>query len=191
MYQSQKDPFCLIILYDILFYFIHVHIAPGQGETALGDNFLWKQKGLITLMTGCMFKNLYICPLIVCTFFMILYMYIASAGQITHLGQSFDVNRKASSLYTHIHDLIKVYSPGAGTDNPKGHNFDVNRNILRLRSFVTSFKIISLKSDFMHIFLMILYMYIAPGQGQTTPFVPSLKINLFEHIYFSCFNTCI
>ena len=40
LYQFQKDPFCLIILYDILFYFIHVDIAPGQEETTLGDNFL-------------------------------------------------------------------------------------------------------------------------------------------------------
>ena len=30
-------------------------------------------------------------------------------------------------------------------------------------------KKISLKSDFMHFFFMILYMYIAPGQGQTAP----------------------
>ena len=31
LYQFQKDPCCFIILYDILFYFIHVHIyiAPG------------------------------------------------------------------------------------------------------------------------------------------------------------------
>ena len=35
-----EDPFCLIILYDILFYFIHVYIAPGQEETTLGDKFL-------------------------------------------------------------------------------------------------------------------------------------------------------
>ena len=36
--QFQKDPFHLIILYDILFYFIHVYIAPGKEETTLGDN---------------------------------------------------------------------------------------------------------------------------------------------------------
>ena len=43
LYQFQKDPFCLIILYDILFfffYFVHVYKAPGQKETTLGDNFL-------------------------------------------------------------------------------------------------------------------------------------------------------
>ena len=41
--------------------------------------------------------------------------------------------------------------------------------ILSLRSFVASFKKISLKSDFIHFFFMILYMYIALGQGQTVP----------------------
>ena len=39
LYQFQKDPFCLIILYDILFYFMHIYIAPGQEETTLGDIF--------------------------------------------------------------------------------------------------------------------------------------------------------
>ena len=56
---SRKIPFALyIIWYDILFYFIHVYIAPGQEEITLGDNFLWKQKGLITLITGCMFQKI-------------------------------------------------------------------------------------------------------------------------------------
>ena len=58
LYQFKKDLFCLIILYDILLYFIHVDIAPGQEETTLGDIILCKQKGLITLNTGCMFKKI-------------------------------------------------------------------------------------------------------------------------------------
>ena len=59
LYQFQKDPFCLIILYDILFYFIHVYIAQGQEETTLGNIFFWwKQKGLLTLITGCMFQKI-------------------------------------------------------------------------------------------------------------------------------------
>ena len=37
LYQYQKDHYCLIILYDILFYFITVYIAQ---KTTLGDNFL-------------------------------------------------------------------------------------------------------------------------------------------------------
>ena len=53
----------------------------------------------------------------------------------------------------------------------RGQSFDVNRNVLSLHSFVASFKQISLKSDSIQLynFFMILYMYIAPGQGQITP----------------------
>ena len=39
LYQFQKDPFCLNISYDILFYFICIYIAPAQGETTLGESF--------------------------------------------------------------------------------------------------------------------------------------------------------
>ena len=38
-------------------------------------------------------------------------------------------------------------------------------------------KEISLKSDFMQFFFMILYMYIAPGQGQTAPRGQSFNVN--------------
>ena len=55
-------------------------------------------------------------------------------------------------LYTFFHDLINVYSRRSGADNPRGQNFDVNRNLLSLQSFATSFKQISLKSDFIQFF---------------------------------------
>ena len=73
------------------------------------------------------------------------------------------------TLYISFHDLINVHSRRSGADNPGGQNFDVNRNLLSLWSFATSFKTISLKSGFIQFFFMILYMYIAPGQGMTTP----------------------
>ena len=38
-------------------------------------------------------------------------------------------------------------------------------------------KKISLKSDFMQFFFMILYMYIVPGQGQTAPRGQSFNVN--------------
>ena len=41
LYQVQKYLFCLIILYDILFHFIHVYKAPGQGQTAIGAFFIF------------------------------------------------------------------------------------------------------------------------------------------------------
>ena len=66
--------------------------------------------------------------------------------------------------------LYMYIAPGQGLTTSWGRNFDVNRNILILWSFVASFKKISSKSDFIQFFFfMILYMYIAPGQGQTAP----------------------
>ena len=50
------------------------------------------------------------------------------------------------------HDFIHVYSPGAVDNSPWGRNFLFKRNILSLRSFVASFKNISLKSDFIPFF---------------------------------------
>ena len=97
-----------------------------------------------------------------------------STGRPHHYGHLLQVYKESLqplTLYTSFHDLINVYSRRSGADNPRGQNFDVNRNLLSLQSFATSFKKISLKSDFIHFFFMILYMYIhvAPGQGLTTP----------------------
>ena len=41
---------------------------------------------------------------------------------------------------------------GQGQTTHRGQNFDVKRNLLSNRSFATSFKKISLKSDFIHVF---------------------------------------
>ena len=40
----------------------------------------------------------------------------------------------------------------SGADNARGQNFDVHKNLLLLRAFATSFKKISLKSDFIQFF---------------------------------------
>ena len=82
--------------------------------------------------------------------------------------------------------------PGQGLTTPWGRNFDANRNILSLRSFVTSFKTISLKSDFTHFFFIILYMYIAPGQAQAAPKGQSFDGNknvLSLHSFVASFKT--
>ena len=57
-----------------------------------------------------------------------------------------------------------------------GTNVDVNRKPLSLCPFVASFKTISLKYDFKHI-LNDLYMYIAAGQGQKTPWGQTFDVN--------------
>ena len=79
--------------------------------------------------------------------------------------------------------LYMYIAPGQGLTTPWGRNFDVNRNILSLRSFVASFKKISLKSDFIQFFFTILYMYIAPGQGQTDKILMSTEMSChFIHL---------
>ena len=131
-----------------------------------------------------------------------------STGRPHHYGHLLQVYKESLqplTLYTSFHDLINVYSRRSGADSPRGQNFDVNRNLLSLQSFATSFKKISLKSDFIQFFFMIFYMYIhvAPGQGLTTPrgrnfyvnrnilsfwsFVASFKKNLFEVWFYAIF----
>ena len=70
----------------------------------------------------------------------------------------------------------------------------VNRNILSLWSFVASLKKICFKSDFIHFFSMILYMYIALGQGQTAPRGQSFDVNrnvLSLHSFAAKFKKCL
>ena len=91
---------------------------------------------------------------------------------------SFVASLQPLTLYTSFHDLINVYSRSSGEDKPRGQKFYVNRNLLSLRSFATSFKKFSLKSDFIHFFFfMILYMYIALGQGLKTPWGRNFDVN--------------
>ena len=56
----------------------------------------------------------------------------------------------------------------SGADNHRRQNFDVNRNLLSLRSFASSFKNISLKSDFILFFHDFIHVY-SPGTGAGKP----------------------
>ena len=122
------------------------------------------------------------------------YMYIAPGqGQTTPWGQNFDVNRNSISLcqfvasfkkkslgslifyhfYIYIfNDFIHVYSPRAY--NPFGTNFWCQQKALITLPICCKFKTRNL---ILYTFLMILYMYIAPGQGQTTPWGQTFDVN--------------
>ena len=94
-------------------------------------------------------------------------------------------------LHTSFHDLINVYSHRSEADNHRGQNFDVNRNPLSLQSFATSLKKNLFEVRFWTIFFMILYMYIAPGQGQTAPKGQSFDVNrnaLSLHLFVASFK---
>ena len=80
-------------------------------------------------------------------------------------------------LYNFFHDFIHVYSPGAGADNPLGTKFWCQQKCL-----VTSFNCCKFQKNifevwFYTIISMILYMYIAPRQGQTVPRGQNFNVN--------------
>ena len=116
---------------------------------------------------------------------MILYMYIVpEQGQATSWWQTFDVNRKPISLCPFVaslknkclevwfyiyffHVSTYVYSPWQGQTIHWGQNFDDNRKAFSLCPYTASFKMISSKSDFIHILNDFIHVY-SPGQGQKT-----------------------
>ena len=57
---------------------------------------------------------------------------------------------------------------GQGQTTICGQNSDVNRKALSLGPFVASFKKISLKSDFIHIFACFIHVY-SPGPAADNP----------------------
>ena len=59
-------------------------------------------------------------------------------------------------------------APGQGQTARSGQNFDVNRKALSFYPFVTSFKEISLKSDFIQFFHDLIHVY-SPGAGGIQP----------------------
>ena len=158
-------------------------------------------------------------------FFMILYMYIAPGQGQTEPGeQSFDVNRIVLSLHSFVpsfknmslksdfiqflfHDLIHIYSPGAGADSPQGTKFWCQQEGLITLPICCKFQRNLFEVWFYIIFFMILYMYIALGQGQTAPgeqsfnvnrnvlslhsFVPSFKKSTWSLILYNFFHDLI
>ena len=124
--------------------------------------------------------------MILYTFLMILYMYIAPGqGHKTPWEQTFDVNRKPLSFRPFVasfkqislnSDFIHIFlsffhmyiTPGQGQTTLCGQNSDVNRKALSLCPFVASLKKISLKSDFIYIFACFIHVY-SPGAGADNP----------------------
>ena len=160
-----------------------MYIAAGQGQTTPGD------KILMSTETSCHFSHLL---------------------QVSKkISLKSDFIQFFSLFYTCIYMYLSI-AASQGQTTPRGRNFYVNRNILSLWSFVASFKKNLFEVWFYAIFFMILYMYIAPGQGQTAPRGQSFNVNRnvlsfhsfdasfkkmplksdFIH-FFSWLNTCI
>ena len=82
--------------------------------------------------------------------------------------------------------LYMYIAPGQGLTTLWGGNFDVNRNILSFRSFVASFKEISLKSDFIPFFHDLIHVYSSGAGGIQPPgdkvFMSTETSCLFGHL---------
>ena len=74
--------------------------------------------------------------------------------------------------------ILYIYiAPGQGQITPWWQNFNVNRKALSPCPFVASLKKKLLEVWFYTHFKMMLYMYIAPEQGQTTPWGQNYDVN--------------
>ena len=137
---SVKKSLWRLILYNF-FIILYMYIVPEQGQTAPGDKVLMSTK------TSCHFihllqvskKSLQSLILYNC-FIYLIRVYSPRAGLDSPQGTKFWCQQKrhvtsficykfqkqclwSLILYNLFHDLIHVYSPGAGTDSPQGTTF--------------------------------------------------------------------
>ena len=113
---------------------LYMYIAPGQGTNFDVNRNVLSVHASVTSLKNNVFEAWFYT-----IFFMIYYMYIASGQgmkaprdkilmstgrpyQFTHLLR-FKKNLFEVWFYTFFHDLIHVYGPGAGTENPQGTKF--------------------------------------------------------------------
>ena len=138
--------------------FHHMYIAPGRGRQSIGDKILMATEKPFLFAHMLQVSKWSLRNLILYTFLMVLYMYIApEQGWKTPWGQTFDVKQKAlitSTIcckfqtnlfefwfYTHFLMFLHMYiAPGQGQTTLCGQNHDVNRKALSLCPFVASFK---------------------------------------------------
>ena len=126
-----------------------LNIALGYGaHNLLGPKILCQQEGLITMVICCKFKKESLQPL---------------------------------TLYTSFHDLINVYSHRSGADNPRGPR---DKSLMSTETSCHLDHLLQVKKKtkkhfvwFYTIFFMILYMYISPGKGLTTPWGQNFDVN--------------
>ena len=188
--------------------FFHKYIAPDRGRQPIGDkNFMTTERPFLFAhmlqVSKWSFRNL-----ILYIFLMIFYMYIVPGqGQKTPWGQTFDVNRKPLPLQPfvasfkqinlnsdliHIFNVLpQVHSPGVGADNPLWTKFWCQQKGLVTLPICCKFK----KNifGFYTYYCLLLYMYIAPGQGQNFYFnlnllsLWSFAVSFFHKMTFQQF----
>ena len=169
--------------------FIHVYSPRAGTDSPLGTKFWCQQKFLISLPICCQFKKKISLKSDFLPFFMCFFhMYIAQGRDRQHIGDKILMTTERPFLFAHMlqvskwslwnlthfyNDFIHV-SYGAREYNPLGTNFWCQQTALITLPIQFKFK---KRNLILYTFWMILYMYIAPGQGQTTPWGQTFDVN--------------
>ena len=177
--------------------FIHVYNPRAGEDNPLETNVDVNRKPLWLCPFAANFKT------ISTHFFMFFHMYIApgrgrqtpgvkilmSTERPYHFDHLLQVLKKSLwtlILYTFFNVFSHVYSPGAGADNALGSKFWSQQKGFITLTICCKFKKQSLSTMILYIFLIILYMNIAPGQEQTNPcgqiFMSTERPYHFDHL---------
>ena len=169
-----------------------MYIAPGRGRQPTEDkNFMTTERHFLFAhmlqVSKWSLRNL----ILYTRFHYFIHVYSPEARADKPLGSKFWCQQKAittsticcknislNSDFIHIFScFFHVYNPGAGADNPLWTKFWRQQKGLITLPICCRFQKISLKSDFIY-FCLFLYMYIAPGQVQTTPWGQNFDFNI-------------
>ena len=151
-----------------MFFFSHVYSPRQRQTTHRGQKFYDNRKTFSLCPYVASFKMMFLKSDFIHIFNDFIHI-APGQGQKTPCGHTFDVNRKPLPLRSFVasfkqislnSDFIHIFkcffhmyiAPGQGQKTFCGQNSDVNRKALSLCPFAASFKEISLKSDFIHIF---------------------------------------
>ena len=192
--QVSKKSLWNLILYNFLHDFIHVY-SPGAGaDNPLRMKFWCQQEHLVTSVICCKFKKKSLWSLILYNFFHdFIHVYSPRAGADRPQGTKFWCQQKclvtsficcklkrkclwSMILYNFFHDLIHVYSPGAGADSPQGTKFWCQQKGLITLPICCKFQRNLFKVWFYTIFFHDLIHVYNPGAGGMQP--PGSKVLL-------------
>ena len=184
-------------LFEVWFFtffmcFFHMYIAQSRGRQPTGDKHFMTTERPFLFAHMLQVSKWSLRNLTLYTFLMILYTYIAPGqGQKTPWGQTFDINREPLSLWPFvasfkqisfnsdfIHIFPGVYSPRAGADNPLWAKFWCQQKGFVTLPICCKFQKNIFEVWFYTYFCLILYMNIAPGQGQITPWGQNFYFNI-------------
>ena len=169
-FSCQQEFWCQ---QEFLFSWFYTCSSPGAGaDNALGTKFWCQQEHLVTSVICCKFKKISLKSDFIQFFHDFIHVYSPRTGADSPQGTKFWCQQKClvtspisckfkkmslkstAILCIFFHDLIHVYSPGAGVDSPQGTKFWCQQKCLVTSFICCKFKKMSLKSDFIYFFMI-------------------------------------